>query len=320
MKKAIHHLREFLLLHLLGAILLCCSLTSAEPQINDSIVLNVLVTTEKGRVALGLSREDFSISIDKRPQNVLSITHREIPASVGIVIDRSASLEHYGAKSDAAFKQKLRQGLERFVTLSHASNEYFVLTFADTVSMLQDWTNDPGAVTGKLDGIEYKGNTSLYDALDNAIRKVATGRHSKQVLIVITDGADSRSKSTFNEVRESLKRSNVILYAFGVQDPKSAGSVALGMEGIGVLEELTSYVGGRGFFTQLTSNAKAFQEIFELIAIELRIHQLVINREPSVGGKEKWHKLKVRAMRVIHRANGRSSPSEPGKDTTDTAS
>lgn len=295
MKRA---LREPLLLPLLGAILLCCSLTPAEPQSSDSIVLNVLVTSEKGRVALGLDREDFSISVDKRPRSVLSISDREIPASVGIVIDRSSSLEHYGAKAEAVFKEKLKQGLERFITLSPTSNEYFLLTFADTVSIVQDWTNDPGAVTGKLDGIEYKGNTSFYDAVNDAIRKVATGRHSKQVVIVITDGLDSGSKATFNQLRESLKRSNVILYAVGIQDPKSSAS-ALGMESVGVLEELTAYVGGRAFFTEMDSNAKAFHEIFELVTIELRSqYQLVINRESSVGGKEKWHQLKVRATRV----------------------
>ena len=296
MKKAIHRLREFLLLHLLGALLLGCSLTSAEPQINDSIVLNVLVTSEKGKVALGLRRENFSISIDKRPQSVLSVTDHEIPASVGIVIDRSSSLEQYGQKAEAAFKQKLKQGLERFMTLSHASNEYFVLTFGNTVSMEQDWTSDPGAVNGKLDAIEYKGNTALYDALDNAIRKVATGRHSKQVVIVITDGADSTSKSTFNQVRELLKRSNVILYAFGVQDPKSSAS-AMGMESVGVLEELTGYAGGRAFFTPMDSNVKAFHQIFELMAIELRSqYQIVVSRE-APGVKEKWHKFNVIATR-----------------------
>ena len=295
MKKATFHLREFLL-HLLGAILLCCSLTYAEPPTNDSIVLNVLVTSEKGRVALGLRREDFSISIDKRPQSVLSVTDREMPASVGIVIDRSGSLEPYGKKEEAAFKQKLRQGLERFMTVSHASNEYFVSTFADTVSMDQDWTTDPGAVTGKLDAIEYKGNTSLYDALDNAIRKVATGRHAKQVVIVFSDGADSNSKTTFNQVRELLRRSNVMLYAFGVEDPKSAGS-ALGREGVAALDELTGYGGGRTFFTPMDSNVKAFHQIFELMAIELRSqYQIVVSRE-APGVREKWHKLNVTATR-----------------------
>lgn len=298
MKKAKRHLRKFLLLQLLGAILLCCALTSAEPQRNDSIVLNVLVTTEKGKVAHALRREDFSISIDKRPQNILSINDREVPASVGIVIDRSGSLYKYGAKFQAAFKQKLRQGLERFVTLGHTSNEYFVMTFADTVSTLQEWTNDPAAVAAKLDTIEYKGQTSLYEGLNNAIRKVTTGRHSKHVLIVISDGADNQSKSTFKDVRELLKRSDVVLYAIGIQSSVLAGS-AMGMEGVGVLEELTSHVGGRVFVTETTSNAKAFNEIFELIAIELTSqYQLVINREEYVGDKEKWRKLKVRATRV----------------------
>jgi VWFA-related protein len=287
----------------LGAIAFFCFLTSVQAQTADSVVLHALVTTDKGKVALGLGREDFSISIDKRPQNILSISDQEMPASVGIVIDRSGSLEPYGKKEEAAFKQKLRQGLERFMTVGHASNEYFVSTFANTVSMEQDWTTDPRAVTGKLDAIEYKGNTALYDALDNAIRKVATGRHAKQVVIVFSDGADSNSKTTFNQVRELLRRSNVILYAFGVEDPKSAGS-ALGMEGAGALDELTGYGGGRTFFTSMDSNVKAFDQIFELMAIELRSqYQIVVSRE-APGVKEKWHRFNVTATRKA--ATGKS--------------
>lgn len=284
------------MVYLLGVIAFFCSLTSVQTQTADSIVLHALVTTDKGKVAVGLGREDFSISIDKRPQNILSISNQEMPASVGIVIDRSGSLHPYGKKEEAALKRKLRQGLERFMTVSHASNEYFVSTFADTVSMEQDWTSDPGAVTGKLDAIEYKGNTALYDALDNAIRKVATGRHAKQVVIVFSDGADGNSKTTFTQVRESLRRSNVMLYAFGVADPKSAGS-ALGMDGVAALDELTGYSGGRSFFTPMDSNVKAFHEIFELMAIELRSqYQIVVSRE-APGVKEKWHKFNVIATR-----------------------
>jgi len=73
---------------------ICCSLVIA--QTNGPIVLNVTVANKKGDFIDGLSREHFSVTVDKLPLNIESLTETEMPASVGILIDTSGSANKGG--------------------------------------------------------------------------------------------------------------------------------------------------------------------------------------------------------------------------------
>jgi VWFA-related protein len=193
------HVKGWPLLQVVVSVWLCCLPVHTTAQTNASIVLNVTVVTKEGKFIGELSRDDFAVTVDKVPQNILSLNDREVPASVGILIDDSGSF-YDGKKESATLKQHLKEGLERFLKLSHASNEYFVMTFASTPVIVQDWTTERSSVTSSVDAVKFKGQTSLYDAITNALPKVMTGRNAKHVLLVFTDGADNRSKKGFKEV------------------------------------------------------------------------------------------------------------------------
>lgn len=295
--QARNHFNKFLLLHLIGAIWLTCVNIAGTPQDNGAIVLNVTVTTEKGVVIQGLRPENFSITVDKQPQKLLSLRNGEVPASVGILIDKSGSQGVDGSKRSATIKQHLRQGLGRFFKLSHASNKYFAVAFNTKTEILQDWTLDHGSIVGKVDSLEFKGHTSMYDAISSAIPKVMAGPNSKHILILVSDGNDNESKVSFKEVRDLLKRSDVVLYCVGLVNADAEGST-LGLAGERVLQELSSISGGRALFMTNASGVAAFNEVFELIATELKTqYQLLIKIESSAGAK-KWRKIKLKASQV----------------------
>ena len=184
-------------------------------QSPDSLVLNVTVTNEKGMLSRGLSLESFAVTVDKQPQKILSLSDQEVPASIGILIDDSGS--QYVAPSDGlSLPSKLRPALARFLKLSNPANEYFVVTFNSKVQLVQDWTTNPQAVIDTLDSLKFKNLTALYDAMTLALDKVKTGRNSKRVLVLITDGSDTNStRSGFKDVRDKLKASDVVLYCVG---------------------------------------------------------------------------------------------------------
>ena len=106
-------------------------------QTNAPMVLNVTVEKEDHTLVGGLSRDNFSVTIDKLPQTIVSFSDREVPASVGILIDISGSSDR--GKRVAKFKQNLKEGLERLVRLSHPSNEYFVMTFSESATLVQGY-------------------------------------------------------------------------------------------------------------------------------------------------------------------------------------
>jgi hypothetical protein len=70
------------------AVLCDCAVHAQSP---DSLVLNVTVANEKGVLSRGLSAENFSITVDKQPQKILSLSDQDVPASIGILIDDSGS-------------------------------------------------------------------------------------------------------------------------------------------------------------------------------------------------------------------------------------
>lgn len=288
------HLKRVLLLQFVATIALYCS--PAIAQTNKQIVLNVTVVTEKGAFTGGLGRDDFSVEVDKLPQDIVSFSDSEVPASVGILIDTSGSSDP-GKYHRAGFKQNLKDGLQQFLKLSHPSNEYFVMTFNRSSTLVQDWTSDHAAVLNTMDPLVFEKSTSMYDAIVSAIPKVTSGQHAKQVLMVFSDGFDNQSKTSRSKTLEVLKRSNVIFYGLGALDPAPDRPRHLGEEGAAILEDFARHTGGRVLFATLATTRAAFNEPFEHAARELRSHyQLVISPE-NPAGKEKWRKLKIKVSK-----------------------
>lgn len=282
---------------LLALLFAVSSVSTVQAQNPDSIVLNVTVTTKTGVLTRGLTMENFSVTVDKQPLKILSLSDREVPASIGILIDDSGS--QYTGDSDTAVKirAQFREGFERFFKLANPSNEYFVVSFNSKVQLLQDWTSDPQAVVDKLASLKFKRMTAMYDAIQLAVEKVKTGRNSKHVLILISDGVDTNSRLEFKETRDLLKASDVLLYSVGINNILVDASVAPYLDGPKILNELSANSGGRGLFMTNASGPRAFQEVFELIALELRNHyQLVIAPDHS-GSKTKWRRLRITASR-----------------------
>ena len=296
-------MRTLLTVLLIGLIFFHSFSSAAVPQSNDPLILNLTVTTKKGTIIRGLTVDNFSITVDKQPLKILSLSEREVPASIGILIDTSGSQYTGGLGAAVEIRQQFKQGLERFFKLNNPANEYFALAFHTKTELLQDWTSDYQSILAKVDSLTFGKQTSLYDAMRFSIEKMKASRNSKHVLILISDGADNQSKASFKEVRDLLKASDVVLYCVGLLNVSAMNNLNVVaaspyIEAEGVLSELTSLSGGRVLFMNNSQGAEAFNEVFELIALELRSqYQIAVAPELS-SGSTKWRKLKVMASRA----------------------
>ncbi len=249
----------------------------------DLITLTVTVTDTYGRYVSGLSKNAFNIFDEKQPQDITYFSDDDAPVSVGIIFDVSGSMS--GDKIKRA-----REALSKFIQTSHDSDEYFLIAFNSRAQLLLDKNRDGNAVLNKLTFVETKGQTALYDAVYLGVEKVQRGTHPKRALVVISDGQDNSSRYTFNNLRRLLKESDVTVYGVGILSGSDAGS-SLGMEGQGILDELSGVSGGKAFFPR---SGAEMDDIFEQIALELR-HQYSIGYKPNnFTGDGKWHKIKVK--------------------------
>jgi len=249
----------------------------------DLITLTVTVTDTYGRYVSGLSKGAFSVFDNKQQQEITFFSDDDSPVSVGVIFDVSGSMS--GDKV-----RRSRDALSKFIQTSHDSDEYFLIAFNSRAQLLLDKTRDGDSILNKLTFIETKSQTALYDACYLGVEKVQRGSHPKRALLLISDGQDNDSRYTFNELRKLLKESDVVLYAIGILSGSDAGS-SLGMEGQGILDELSGVSGGKAFFPR---SAAEMDDIFEQIALELR-HQYSIGYKPdSFQNDGKWHRVKVK--------------------------
>ena len=268
--------------------------STASARATDQVVFSTTVIDKKGNFVTGLQRDNFQVSIDKRPANITDFGEEDFPLSVGLIFDDSASVGYRrSVKATRALINSAQQGLKSFLDMSHPLNEYFLMAISNSPRLLLDWTSDSKAITDTLDVWQQpKGNTAFYDACYMGIDKLRLGSYSKRVLILITDGKDSNSTYSFTQVRNKLQQSNVLVYSVFLGTRIEGSSISL--EGQEILDDLSVISGGRLFWPGETLTASEGTSIFEKIASELR-HQYTIAVTPNVASDNiKWHKIKIK--------------------------
>ena len=249
----------------------------------DLVTLTLTVTDPYGRYVSGLPKSVFTISDNNQEQEITYFSDTDAPISVGILFDVSGSMNNEKIK-------RAKKALERFISTSHPSDEYFLIAFNNRAQLLMDRTRDGEGLLRQLTLVQPKNNTALYDAVYLGVERVTRGTHNKRAILIISDGQDNASRYNFGEVRRLMKESDVVTYAVGIMDKGDASS-SYGMQGQAFLDEISSVTGGKSFYPQTDIE---MDEIFERIALELR-NQYSIGYTPKDFQPDgKWRKVKTK--------------------------
>jgi Ca-activated chloride channel family protein len=205
----------------------------------NEVVLNCTVVTTKGAPVPGLTRSDFQVSEDGVAQTIDSFQHRDIPVSMGILVDNSGSMRDKRAAVNAA-------ALE-LVKASNPKDTAFIVNFSDKAYLDQDFTSNIDALERGLARYDSKNTTALYDAVAASADELARhGKQSKQILLIITDGADNASRLTLDQAtRRVQKLGGPVVYSIGLLygDDKKESEQARSD-----LETLSQETGGIAYF------------------------------------------------------------------------
>jgi Ca-activated chloride channel family protein len=123
--------------------------------------------------------------------------------------------------TSGSLQDKLQQGLQTMRTIAatlSSDDEMFVITFDSHVTLKQRFTNDPEEIQRSLRDMHAHGETALYDAIAAGLREMQSAKYQKRILLLITDGFDTKSGITADQAEDLLKRSNVLVYAIGIDD------------------------------------------------------------------------------------------------------
>lgn len=176
----------------------------------DEVLLTCAVVDEKGRSVTDLSRGDFRVWEDGVLQTTGSFLHQDQPVSLGILVDNSGSMRDKRAAVNTAALNLLRA--------SNPQDAAFIVNFSDRAFLDQGFTSDIGALNRGLSHFDSKGTTALYDAVAASADELAShAKHPKQVLLVITDGADNASRLDLEQaVRRVQNLGGPVVYSIGL--------------------------------------------------------------------------------------------------------
>jgi Ca-activated chloride channel family protein len=246
----------------------------------DLVQLNVSVFDSAGKILKGLPQTAFTVYENNVKQEISVFRQEDVPVSLGLLIDSSASMEN---KKDRAASADMAM-----VKASNPDDEVFVVTFNDEADVVQDYTSDAKLLEKSLRNMQPKGQTAMRDAVLLAIDHLrGKAKRDKRVLLVITDGEDNSSISTPQRVIEAAHQGNTIVYAIGLLGEEKPASANRAKE---QLEALTTATGGRSWFL---SDVNAIAAVTPEIAHEIR-NQYVLGYTSSDATKDG----KFRTIRV----------------------
>jgi len=206
------------------------------------------------------------------------------PITVALLVDRSGSMRmpaSAAAATDAA---------HHLVSWLSPETDRFGI-FAFDVESTQ--TSPFGPVSSEalksLDKMPPYGATSLYDALDFTSTALASEGSPRRAVIAITDGRDTASTLTPEQVASRVSTIDVPVYILSITpDPNPEKTDAIISGPRSPLDQLTAWTGGQFFYADVPSQASIAART---IVNELRQQYiLAISPDPRPG----WHKLTVR--------------------------
>lgn len=256
----------------------------------ELVVLHVSVRDRGGRYITGLDRDAFTVIDDGQPQTVSMFSADDVPAAVGLLVDNSNSMRPN--------RDRVIASVVELVKHSHPQDEIFVLTFNEEVRLA--WGP---SITGETDPVRFasamskaivaRGMTAIYDAILAGLKRVANGTHSRQVLILVSDGDDNASHVRRDEVLKQVHESDAAIYTIALIDP-------LTREGNpGLLRRLARATGGESYRPRRPDD---ISEAFEALSRDIRsAYTLAYTPTTATAGKSD-HQPRRRTVRVYVRS------------------
>ena len=226
---------------------------------SELVVMHVSVRDHGGRYITGLTQDAFTVIDDGKPQALEMFSAEEVPASVGFLIDNSNSMR--------PSRDRVVASAVEFAKHSHPQDEIFVLTFNETVR--HAWgprlvaETDPAQFAAAMsDAITARGMTAIYDGIVGGLSRLEHAKHTRQVLIVVSDGGDNASHAKLDDVLKGVHESDATVYSVAIVDP-------LVPDGSNprLLQRLAKSTGGEFYFPRRIEDVP---QAFERIAKDIR--------------------------------------------------
>ena len=263
----------------------------------DLVALDVCVRDRTGGFLPALTASDFLVLEDRVPQPITFFSSEgQVPLTAVVLIDRSNSM--IGTKIERAKAAALT-----FLQHLGPQDVAQIMTFDGNVQRIVPFGTDLAAATTLIEPLGAEGMTALFDAMIVGLRELQVARRAsdgprRQALIVLSDGEDSASRLTFEDVNEEAQRAGVLIYSISIRMDERDRS----MPPLHEFAQLANDSGGR---VVTVHDLTMLDAVYADIAAELR-HMYRLAYLPTSKNDGRWRPVSVRVPGRDVRARTRS--------------
>jgi Ca-activated chloride channel family protein len=273
----------------------------------DLVNMGVTVTSKSGALVTDLTADDFEIYEDGHKQTLLHFapgdaSHDDAgpPMHLGLMLDVSESMgEDMRFTKTAAIK---------FLNTLTDAVDITVVDFDTEVRVARYSQAEFARLIERIRQQKATGWTALYDAI-GVYLDGAGGQDGRKIMLLYTDGGDTRSVLSRGELLDLLKASDVTVYAIGELEHQSSSGAA---EARSILSQIAETTGGRAFFPLV---AKELDKIYEQVVAEVRAQYTLGYLSSNEKTDGTWRRVEVKMRRKDLRVRARKGYFAPLKPT-----
>jgi VWFA-related protein len=236
----------------------------------SAVSLFATVRDKKGDLVPNLTKDDFRVYEDGRPQQIALFSDRVAgPLTVGLLLDTS--------RSERKLLSDEQDMASRFVhEVLGGGDMAAIIGFDSEVTLLTDLTENPSILEHAIHKTEIQppqkdASTAFYDAIYLACHELRD-QAGRKILLIVSDAEDSGSHVTMREAIEAVQRANSVIYVLRIADPQFSTGYGFGSRGDIVAQIIARETGGRMFDIRTQEN---LDNALRQISIELRSQYMV---------------------------------------------
>lgn len=253
----------------------------------QSRLVNIAVSVmdKNGAPIGGLTKSDFEISEDGRPQKIAYFEKESsTPLSIVLAIDAS--------KSVLRDERLEKSAASHFVNaLLRDQDELDLMDFSDNVREIVPFTNQKKRIERGLNELQPGDETALYDAIYLASDRLLQTRNDvgrRRVVVVITDGEDTAKRSRYSQALEQAQRAGAMIYPIIIVPVWEDAGRNTGGEH--ALIQMATDTGGKYFYVE---DKKDLEPAFARVSDDLRTQYVLGYYAPSSKKDDAFRSVKV---------------------------
>jgi VWFA-related protein len=287
----------------------------------DVDLVNVLcsVRNKSNGLVGNLEKSDFKLFEDGKEMEIKYFTREtDLPLTIGLLVDTSKSQENL-------IEPESRAAYEFFKVVLRKKDMAFLMQFGAEAELLQDDTNSAkllqdglrqlrlsvpvgGLHPGPVPTQQNMAGTILFDAVYLAANEKLKGEVGRKVMVIITDGDDTGSKTPRDRATEAAQKADTIIYFIDYEDPRyhggGFGTIRIGGGGSGNsdMSRMSGDTGGRVF---RVDRKNSLDDIFKDLQDEMRSQYSIGYTSPHAQKDGSYHKIEIKMSNKDYKVQAR---------------